>query len=469
MTFSSASVEAQSTEFAIDEGGSASHETPFVAGTQDGGFTVGWTQVENGEAVALRRFQSDGLALEATRIVSDDGDTVIARSQSIQLAELTGGGIVTAWTNGNPSVNNQSANIFGRAFDTAPDPIPAPDPEEAFTSSITQLNTVSTGGQISPSVVALPDNQFALAYADRSGNDGFKGGIFGGIYNARLEPVRTCQINTLTLSWETRPQLAAAANGNFMAIWRLDNGWVEGQRFDAQCNKLGDQFTVEPGFAGEAGITADAEGNFWVVGSHGQKGLLNKYSVDGEHLIDSQVFYEAENPSRPVIATFSNGAALIAWDNGAVDSAATDILGRLINADGTAASEPFSLSDEGAGIQTRASLAELSGGGVVAVWQSQAPAAEGTTLRGATFTSASVEAQSTEFAIDEGAAPATRLPLSPGPRTAASPWGGPRLRMARPSPLGAFKATAWRSKPPASSATTGIRSSPGAKAFSWRS
>ncbi len=210
----------------------------------------------------------------------------------------------------------------------------------ASAASITQLNTVSTGGQISPSVVALPDNQFALAYADRSGNDGFKGGIFGGIYNARLEPVRTCQINTLTLSWETRPQLAAAANGTFMAIWRLDNGWVEGQRFDAQCNKLGDQFTVEPGFAGEAGITADAEGNFWVVGSHGQKGLLNKYSVDGEHLIDSQVFYEAENPSRPVIATFSNGAALIAWDNGAVDSAATDILGRLINADGTAASEP---------------------------------------------------------------------------------------------------------------------------------
>ena len=66
------------------------------------------------------------------------------------------------------------------------------------------------------------------------------------------------------------------------------------------------------------------------------QGLLNKYSVDGEHLIDSQVFYEAENPSRPVIATFSSGAALIAWDNGAVDSAATDILGRLINADSRA-------------------------------------------------------------------------------------------------------------------------------------
>ena len=36
MTFSSAWVEAQSAEFAIDEGGSASHETPFIAGIQDG-------------------------------------------------------------------------------------------------------------------------------------------------------------------------------------------------------------------------------------------------------------------------------------------------------------------------------------------------------------------------------------------------------------------------------------------------
>ena len=135
-----------------------------------------------------------------------------------------------------------------------------------------------------------------------------------------------------------------------MAIWRLDNGWVEGQRFDAQCNKLGDQFTVEPGFAGEAGITADAKGNFWVVGSHGQKGLLNKHSTDGEHLKDSLVSYEADNPSRPVIATFSNVAVLIAWDFGAVASAATDILGRLMNADGTQASEPFFLNNESAGV-----------------------------------------------------------------------------------------------------------------------
>ena len=68
----------------------------------------------------------------------------------------------------------------------------------ASAASITQLNTVSTGGQISPSVVALPDNQFVLAYADRSGNDGFKGGIFGGIYDAGLNIIESCEINTFT-------------------------------------------------------------------------------------------------------------------------------------------------------------------------------------------------------------------------------------------------------------------------------
>ena len=315
--------------------------------TQDGGFTVGWTQVENGEAVALRRFQSDGLALVATRIVSDVGDTVIARSQSIQLAELTGGGIVSAWTNGNPSVNNQRANIYGRSLGVDGEDLPAPLPDAVASNRVVKLNAVDSGDQINPSVTALPGGGFALVYVDRSGNDGFKGGIFGGICDAGLNIIESCGINTFTGTWETSA-LAAAITGDSLHL-------ATGQRQypgTAISKGLLENWRRIQHRARNADVTADGEGNFWVALSSNGSCFISKYGNGGEPLFAQKLFLEAGDPVGLQLAAYPDGRVLLVWYDGN-DRSGSDIFGLTLSTEGEASIDPFRINETLAGNQSR--------------------------------------------------------------------------------------------------------------------
>ena len=162
-------------------------------------------------------------------------------------------------------------------------------------------------------MVALPDNQFALAYADRSGNDGFKGGIFGGIYDAGLNIIESCGINTFTGTWETSPALAAAPNGRFLATWRQDNGNIQGQLFQRDCSKIGDEFNIG---RGNADVTADGEGNFWVTLSSNGSCFISKYGNGGEPLFAQKLFLEAGDPVGLQLAAYPDGRVLLGWYDG---------------------------------------------------------------------------------------------------------------------------------------------------------
>ena len=239
-----------------------------------------------------------------------------------------------------------------------------------FTSAITQLNMTANGNQINPSISSLPGNKFAMIWSDRAGNDGDRGGIFGGIYDEKLALISSeFVVNTLTTDWQSKSNIASASNGNFMAIWHQANGFVEGQLFNISGEKLGNQFTIQEGYNGLSDVVADATGNFWVVSTGGGIGYINKYSNTGELLLDSKVYQSEAVAYEPVITVLTDSRILVSWYDGQ-NTAGSDIYGQSVTSAGELEGIPFVINTTLAENQSKQAIAGLVSGGFVVTWQS---------------------------------------------------------------------------------------------------
>ena len=238
-----------------------------------------------------------------------------------------------------------------------------------FSSTTTRLNTAFSGDQINPSIAPLPDDKFVVVWSDRVAKDGSKGGIFGRIYTSGFVPVSPdLLVNTITNGYQSKQSTASAPNGHFMVIWHDEGSRVRGQLFDADGVKLGPELSVNPQrFSGNSDVASDVDGNFWVVSGDGA-GYFSKYSNAGELLIESQAFYEADNPYDPKIASLADGRMLVSWYDGGNSN--SDILGQILNADGTLPGDVSQLNSATEGNQEEPFIAGLKSGGFVAVWQS---------------------------------------------------------------------------------------------------
>lgn len=408
---------------------------------------VSWTQSNAPQHAYLQTFEGSGRKIGRNQVISIDEDRAIVGSQHVEFAELDDGSFVAVWSNGN-ALRTANFDIYARVLKKEdPDNLPDQDgdgipdrddddidgdgclndvdafPRDALECSdsdgdgigdnkdrdddddglpetqIVRLNQVTQGDQINPALAALPNNRFAMIYSDRAGNDGNKGGIFGGIYDANLTLVQDCGvINTITNEWQAFPHVAAAPNGTFMAVWTT--GWMaHGQRFSPSCEKLGDQFDIGFSFNG-LDVASDSNGDFWVVRSHQGKGYLDKYNNAGEQLVDGVIYYEAEAPIRNVITVLEDGHAVVGWYNGN-NPGGSDAYGLMINANGTIAGEPFLINQTRANNQRSPLFAALPGGGFVAVWESFGQGGALYDIYGRVFGSDGTG--SDEFWISEGA------------------------------------------------------------------
>ena len=350
-------------EFAVNTKVAGNQVNAYVSALSDGGFVIGWVDSAAPQQVYLQLYSADGSKRGEDKVVSVDDTITINNSQNIEFAELTGGSIAVVW-----DAWKGSRDIFGRTLSADVEP---PLEDIGFTSEIERLNTTTSGDQINPSIVALPNDRFAMTWSDRAGNDGDRGGIFGRIYNADLTAVTDeFVVNTLTSDWQSKSNIAGASNGNLMAIWHQSNGYVEGQILSASGEKIGSQFTVQEGFNGLSDVVADSLGNFWVVSTvNGGSGYLNKYSNTGTLLVDSQVFQSDVVAFDPVVTALSDGRVLVSWYDGR-NTSGSDIYGQLITSEGALDGVPFVVNTTTAENQSKPAISSLDSGGFVVVWQS---------------------------------------------------------------------------------------------------
>jgi hypothetical protein len=117
------------------------------------------------------------------------------------------------------------------------------------------VNTTTAQGQSSPTITALADGRFVVAWTDASESVGDTDGpaIRAQIFNADGSGLGAeFLVNTTTTGSQTTPTITALADGGFVVAWNdfslsaddADGSAVRGQRYGADGHPAGNEFLV---------------------------------------------------------------------------------------------------------------------------------------------------------------------------------------------------------------------------------
>ena len=193
---------------------------------------------------------------------------------------------------------------------------------------------------------------------------------YGHLWCLAVTSILTCPclgefvVNTRTSYDQADAAIAMDAEGNFVVVWSSyrqdgDSGGVFGQRFDANCERVGDEFQINTTTAGnqtEPAVAMDANGNFVVVWHgpgvteedkediFGQRFDANGETIGGEFQVNSTTFSRQQHPQA---AMNEDGGFVVVWENeqlGGVPSDAWAISGQLYDSNGLAIGGEFDIN-----------------------------------------------------------------------------------------------------------------------------
>ncbi len=254
------------------------------------------------------------------------------------------------------------------------------------------VNTQTESFQSYGDITALDTGGFIAVWVDSSNNpDGTYADIHAQIFDASgAKTGSEIIVNTRTENRQTEPHVTVLSNGNFVVSWRDADGMygeetdIKAQIFTPSGTKVGGEFLVNTiTYEAQAApsITALADGGFvvtwqdlsetqfeafnWVIkaqvfSAEGAK-VGNEFKVNTRYT-DSDV--------DPDVTALENGGFVITWgDSSGPPEEYGDIQARIFSATGTPAGNQFRFNTSVYETQDRPSIAGLTGGGFVAVWE----------------------------------------------------------------------------------------------------
>ena len=221
-------------EIQVNTTTSKDQDKPAVAELSEGGFVITWESKDqdgDGEGIFAQRVDSEGAKLggeiQVNTTTSDD-------QKEPSVTALSGGGFVL--TRESKNQDGDGKGVFTQVYDKDGDTV----------GSETQVNTTIASDQDKPSIVALADGGFAVAWQSKD-QDGDGKGIFVQRFDATATKVESeTQVNTTTADDQDRPSIAALADGGFVVSWESKNQDGDGkgvfsQRFDSSGAKVGSE------------------------------------------------------------------------------------------------------------------------------------------------------------------------------------------------------------------------------------
>ena len=220
----SASGVAQGGETRVNTFTTGHQERPAIASLAGGGYVIAWEsfgQDGSGHGIYVQRYDANGVPQGAeTRV-----NTVTALGQEIPaIAPLQGGGYVIVWTSF--TQDGDSFGVYAQRYDA----------NGAAQGGETRINTTTADDQSLPSVAALADGGYVVAW-NSNGQDGSSYGIYAQRFDANgaADGAET-RLNTVTASAQRFPAIATLASGDYVVAWQstLQDGSGEGvyaQRF----------------------------------------------------------------------------------------------------------------------------------------------------------------------------------------------------------------------------------------------
>jgi len=261
------------------------------------------------------------------------------------------------------------------------------------------VNTTTLDDQWNPTVSGLSQGGFVVCW-QAEGQDGSFGGIYAQRYDAQGSALGgEFLVNTTTNLGQYEPTVTALSDGGFVVAWESagqdDPGFADNdnadygiyaQRYDVDGNAVGNEFlvnSVTSYWQDTPAITALADGGFVVTwqsadaspgrdlygyGVFGQRYDAQSNAVGGEFLINT---YTVVSQISPSVAALGDGGFVVCWESGAQDGSGTGIYAQRYDAAGDVSGGEFRVNTTTADQQFTPAVAALSNGGFVVTWGSQ--------------------------------------------------------------------------------------------------
>ena len=294
-------------EIQVNTTTSKDQDKPAVAELSEGGFVITWESKDqdgDGEGIFAQRFDSEGAKLggeiQVNTTTSDD-------QKEPSVTALSGGGFVL--TRESKNQDGDGKGVFTQVYDKDGDTV----------GSETQVNTTIASDQDKPSIVALADGGFVVSWESKN-QDGDGKGVFSQRFDSSGAKVGSeTQANTTTADNQDKPSIVALADGGFAVAWQSKDQDGDGTSFWARflfehcaCFHVRPRLTVSPG------TLADSLKRFVPLFEPLAKGIFvqrfdaTATKVESETQVNTTT---ADDQDRPSIAALADGGFVVSWES----------------------------------------------------------------------------------------------------------------------------------------------------------
>ena len=366
------------TEFLVNTATDGAQSAPTVIALANGQFVVAWEDglgAGDPEGIRAQIFNADGSAAGAAFLVN----TTVANAQNAPvITALDDGHFVVAWVDSSQSGGDISSTaVRAQVFNV----------DGTKSGPEILVNTTTANAQSQPTITALADGNFAVAWQDLSqtGGDLSSSAVRGQVFNANGTPLGTEFLaNTTTDNVQGDPTIIGLTGGRFVVAWSdssqsggdTSSFAVRAQIFNADGTPFGSEFlanTTTTGVQFAPRAVALSDGRFvltWVDGDEliGQIFDAVGTKSGGEFAINTLVpgiQWQQE------ATALTDGRFVVTWADfsGAVGDPAWGINAQVFNADGTKSGSVFRVNTTTASVQQLPSISALADGRFVVTWK----------------------------------------------------------------------------------------------------
>ncbi len=225
-------------EFQINTETDGAQKNSSVTNLSDETFIVTWqSNGQDGEGTGVygKIFTLEGKAVDDEFLINT---TTTGNQQKPSVTALADGDFIVTWESGSSS----DTDIYGQRFDVDGNTV----------GSEFAINTHTSDNQTQPIVTGLSDGSFLVAWVSE-GQDTSDNGIYGQLYAANGDASGSeFVINTSALGDQIEPSIAALVDGGFIVAWSTDGTDdslfdINAQRFDSDGEKIGDEISIGTG------------------------------------------------------------------------------------------------------------------------------------------------------------------------------------------------------------------------------
>ncbi|HVZ53335.1 MAG TPA: Ig-like domain repeat protein [Pseudolabrys sp.] len=360
--------------FPINTTTKSSQQLPAIASLGNG-FVVVWAsnlQDGSGYGIYGQRFTAAAVKAGSEFRVN----TTTKQSQTLPaVTSLKNGSFIAVWQSAGQ--DGSLNGIYGQRFSAS----------GAKLGAEFRVNSTTAGDQAYPSISALADGGFVVAWQS-NGQDGSGLGVYAQRFTATgIKSGAELPVNSHTAGDQSMPSVAGLTGGGFVVTWQSagQDGsglGVYGQRFNAFGAKLGGEFRVNTTTAQDQSlpsVTALSDGGFAVawqsdgtdgsgLGVYAQRYSSTGGKAHGEFRVNSTT---ANDQWQPKIAGFSDGGFLVTWTSNLQDGSGYGVYEQMYDASGRPVSWEFPVNTVTANDQWQPAVAAFSGGSFVVVWTSK--------------------------------------------------------------------------------------------------